>query len=347
MSRSLGLESATFQSLGRRVWGGLGEWAISLLIWCAQISVFVGAFLMTTEIIHDLFCLDPRSALCLPRARVVLAVGALSLLVAAVPSLKAFGYISTLSMTVIFASLLLVFGQNARALAAAGTSLESKTLFVDMSQVPQSLGILLYSYEGITLYLPLRNTYRAQKSFHGFFLGTMVFIALFVFAVSVPSYYAFFDRTREIIFLNFAPAHVYLHVMKIAYLTTVFLSNPINLFPLYRSFLSTGRVAAFLRPRSKAFAACFGLLLRVLVTLACVLIAAFVSSFIKFISFVGSFFFSLLGIIVPVLLYLTHFRRRRTLSVPDALWKGLVLLVSLGLFAVASVFSFVSLIQSQ
>lgn len=350
ISRSLGLESGTYPLLASKIWGSFGKYLVSVLIWCAQISVFVGAFLMTTEIIRDLFCLDSESQFCLPRSKIVLVISILSLFIATIPSLKTFAYISTLSMGVIFVSLVIIFVQNCRSLHsgdAGPVSLESKSLFLDLSFVPQSLGILLYSFEGITLYLPLRDTYKGQKNFHGFFVWTMVFVALFVFMVSVPSYFFFFDRTREIIFLNFSPSHVYLHLMKICYLTMVFLSNPINLFPLYRSFLTASKVSTFLQSKSKIFNSFFKLFLRILVTLLCILIAAFVSSFIKFISFVGSFFFSLLGIVIPVLLYLVHFYKSNKLKTFDAILKGLTLVISLALFGISSVFSFEALIQSK
>jgi hypothetical protein len=304
---------------------------------------------MTSEIIHDLFCFDKTTGLCIQRINITVLVGVLSLLIAIVPSLKTFAYISTISMCIIFVSLIIIFVKNVNYLQTQKEnkiSLVDRSLFYNMSFVPQSLGILLYSFEGITLYLPLKNTYKNYKNFHKFFVITMVFVAFFVFAVSVPSYYAFFDKTREIIFLNFDPSYIYLHIMKIIYLTIVFLSNPINLFPLYRSVLTTNKVKNYLKSKSKTFHSIFKLCLRILITLVCILIAAFVPSFIKFISFVGSFFFSLLGIIIPLLLYLTHFIRLDKLGIWDGIVKCLTLAVSFVLFLISTVFSFKSLIHS-
>ena len=347
VASSLDAKSITYEVLGLKVWGKIGRIGIAVLLWCAQISVFVGAFLLTTEIIHDLLCLEQGVGLCIPRGKVILIVSLLSMVIAIIPSLKTFAYISTVSMAVIFISMGIIFVQDIgiiNKLDSAADTLKEKALFMDFGFFPQSLGILLYSFEGISLYLPLKNTYKKQKNFHSFFLWTMLFVALFIFFVNIPSYFAFFSETREIIFLNFDMSFTYLHMMKLIYLGVVFLSNPINLFPLYRSFLSYTSVKKFLLTKSRFFKSGFKLVLRFGVTLFCILIGAIVPSFINFISFVGSFFFSLLGIVIPICLYLTHFGRKKELKIGDVVFKGIVLAFSLAIFGVATVFSFKTLI---
>jgi proton-coupled amino acid transporter len=341
------MKSVTYEIIGLKIWGKTGRFVIAFLLWCAQISVFIGAFLMTTEIIHDLLCLDPEMAACMKRGKVILVVSVLSMIIAIIPSLKTFAYISTVSMFIIFVSMIIIFVENFNIMKDMDSNtlaLKEKAFFYDFGLFPQSLGILLYSFEGITLYLPLKNTYKKQKNFHSFFLWTMLFVAFFIFFINIPSYFAFFDQSREIIFLNFDPSFTYLHIMKLIYLAVVFLSNPINLFPLYRSFLSYTSIKKYLLKKSKGFVSVFKLFLRFFVTLFCIFIGALVPSFINFISFVGSFFFSLLGIIIPVLLYLTHFAKKKELKKGDGIFKGFVLSVSFAIFAVASVFSFKTLI---
>jgi hypothetical protein len=54
----------------------------------------------------------------------------------------------------------------------------------------------------------------------------------------------------------------------------------------------------------------------------------------------------LLGIIIPILLYLTYFIRQDKLGICDGFFKMLILMISFVLFVISTVFSFKSLIQA-
>ena len=344
---SLDFKSGALEKLAGKIWGQFGKFCVTILIWCAQISVFVGAFLLTTEMINDLICSDPQNPVCVERKNVLFLVGAFNLLVATIPSLTMFSYISMLSIVVMFFSLGLIFYRSCQDLGReedVQMVLGKRTFLFEAAVLPQTLGIMLYAFEGITMYIPMRKDYNSRTNFHPFFIGTLLFISAFILFINVPSYYRFYDKTEEIIFMNFGPQYLLVHVMKIVYLGVVFLSNPINLFPLYNSFLSFGAVKRFLHPKSKTFREVSMFFLRIVLTLVCLLVAALVPSFIKFISFVGSFFFSLLGIIIPTLLYLTHFGRKGQLTVLDAMFKSVLLVVSFVIFTSTSIFSFKSLV---
>ena len=300
--------------------------------------------------ILNLLCVDPTSLSCLTPARTNALIGLFSMVVACIPSLKTFAYISTLSIIIMFSCLTLMFYHSSVTLSRLSNlqiRLGRETFLFDMSMFPQSMGILLYAFEGITMYMPLRSTYHSHTNFHPFFIGTLIFISVFVFLVSSPLYYDFYTDTKEIIFLNFNNSFIVLLLMKVVYLTVVFISNPINLFPLYKSFISFRDVKMHLSKKSNTYVSIFKLVIRLAITLMCILLACMIPSFIKFISFVGSFFFGLLGIILPILLYLSVFSRLKQLSVLDLIFKSLILIVSFIIFGVSSVVSFEHLIKNN
>ena len=222
-----------------------------------------------------------------------------------------------------------------------------ETFLFEVEELPQSLGVLLYAFEGISMYMPLRKTYYKKTNFHSFYIGAMVFISLGIFAVNVPNYYNFYDITKEIIFLNFNNKFMILYLLKIVYMFMIFLSNPINLFPIYRSISEMSNIQALFERKSKSFIAVFKFTMRMLVTLLCILVACAIPSFIGFISFAGSFFFSLLGIVIPTLLYISHFSNIKKLGVLDGIVKGIMLILSMTLFCISVGFSFKSLISNK
>lgn len=348
--QSLDFKSGALEKLVGKIWGSCGKILVTILIWASQISVFIGAFLLTTEMINDLICSNPQNPVCVERKNIIILVGIFNLFVAAIPSLKMFSYISMLSIVVMFFSLGLIFYRSCQDLAKESDLqlvLGKRTFLFDLGALPQTLGIMLYAFEGITMYIPMRKDYNSRTSFHPFFIGTLLFISSFILFINVPSYYRFYDKTEEIIFMNFGPQYLLVHVMKIVYLGVVFLSNPINLFPIYNSFLSFSSVKKFLHPKSKTFREMTMFFIRIVLTLICLLVAALVPSFINFISFVGSFFFSLLGIVIPTLLYLTHFSRIKKLTLFDAIWKSFLVVISLTIFVSTSVFSFKALVFNK
>jgi amino acid permease len=300
--------------------------------------------------ILSLLCNEPNSVSCITPIKVKTFISIFSLIVACIPSLKTFAYISTLSILIMFASLILMFYHSSVSLSHFDDlqiRLGRETFLFDIAMFPQSMGILLYAFEGITLYMPLRATYHNHTNFHSFFIGTLIFISVFVFIFGTPLYYDFYTDTKEIIFLNFDNSYILLLLMKIVYLTVVFISNPINLFPLYKSFLSMRDVKDHLSKKSNSYTSIFKLVIRLVITFLCILIACMIPSFIRFISFVGSFFFGLLGIILPIMLYISIFSKYKKLTLLDLISKVFVLVISCVIFGFSTVFSFRNLIKGN
>lgn len=165
----------------------------------------------------------------------------------------------------------------------------------------------------------------------------------------------FGEDTKSIAFLNFGIEHMPIFVLKIIYSLIIFLSNPINLFPVYSiiyefKFIKTAtkrlraplqkredvdcngdkisslekikkvskkqvkptsmedilieenlrKNNAKIKKRNKLKIYFFRLVIRVCVMLVSFLIAVVSPNFVKFISFIGSFVFSILGFVFPV-----------------------------------------------
>ena len=142
------MNNSSLETVTYYIWGDLGKILISLLLWCAQISVFIGAFLLTSEMIVNLLCITPTSPSCISPIKANIFIGIFSLIVACIPSLKTFSYISTLSIMIMFASLFLMFYHSCSDLSQMEdlqVHLGKETFLFDISMFPQSMGCLLYT----------------------------------------------------------------------------------------------------------------------------------------------------------------------------------------------------------
>ena len=89
-------------------------------------------------------------------------------------------------------------------------------------------------------------------------------------------------------------------VLEVVYAGAVFLSNPINLFPVYESLYKTAIVKSFLEDANKRETYLIKFIIRIIVIVLCFFVCFYAPNFINFISFVGSFLFAIIGLYVPV-----------------------------------------------
>jgi len=91
-------------------------------------------------------------------------------------------------------------------------------------------------------------------------------------------------------------------IIEVIYATTIFFSNPINLFPVYESLYTTkffrNAVENFKITGKKLYL--FKFFLRIMIILICFGICFFIPDFIKFISLMGSALFPIIGLYIPV-----------------------------------------------
>ncbi|KAH8411631.1 hypothetical protein KR215_007697, partial [Drosophila sulfurigaster] len=163
----------------------------------------------------------------------------ITLLPAMIPSLMTnLKYISPVSMMANFA---LLFGLIATLTIAFSEgpmpSITERNLFTGGTQLSLFFGTALFSYEGIALVLPLRNSMRDPEKFtnrFGVLNVTMVLItALFIFTGFV-SYMRWGDDVAGSITLNLEVEEVMSQVVKIVAALGVFFGYPIQFFVMMK-----------------------------------------------------------------------------------------------------------------
>lgn len=89
-------------------------------------------------------------------------------------------------------------------------------------------------------------------------------------------------------------------ILHIIYCCSVFMSNPINIFPVYENLLTYKKLSEFLKNLSTIKSFCFWYFLWVMIVVISVVICIYVPNFITFIEIIGSVLFPILGIFIPV-----------------------------------------------
>lgn len=89
-------------------------------------------------------------------------------------------------------------------------------------------------------------------------------------------------------------------VLEVIYAVSIFFSNPINLFPIYESVYKIRKIDKLLQSTSPSKVYFIKFIIKVVIVVLCFIVCLFVPNFIDFISFVGSFLFSIIGIYIPV-----------------------------------------------
>ncbi|XP_070074425.1 proton-coupled amino acid transporter-like protein CG1139 isoform X2 [Drosophila takahashii] len=163
----------------------------------------------------------------------------ITLLPAMIPSLMTnLKYISPVSL---FANVALLFGLIATLTIAFSDgpmpSIGDRHLFTGGAQLSLFFGTALFSYEGIALILPLRNSMRRPENFStrfGVLNSTMFFTTgLFIFTGFV-SYVRWGEEVAGSITLNLVVEEVFSQVVKVVAALGVFLGYPIQFFVMIK-----------------------------------------------------------------------------------------------------------------
>ncbi|XP_017067394.1 proton-coupled amino acid transporter-like protein CG1139 isoform X2 [Drosophila eugracilis] len=163
----------------------------------------------------------------------------ITLLPAMIPSLMTnLKYISPVSL---FANVALLFGLVATLTIAFSDgpmpSVGDRHLFTGGAQLALFFGTALFSYEGIALILPLRNSMRKPENFSTRFgvLNSTMFLttALFIFTGFV-SYVRWGEEVAGSITLNLVVEEIFSQVVKVVAALGVFLGYPIQFFVMIK-----------------------------------------------------------------------------------------------------------------
>jgi hypothetical protein len=324
---------------------------VLFLITGSQLCAFIGSFILATELFHHSLCGSNASDIeCISRSTVATYMATFNLIMVFIPDLKMFGYISSLSVFFQFFALLAVFfyaGKLFFQQKSLVTLFLVRVKFMNWRAMVPTLSVVLYVFQRITFYLPIKSNYSKMTNFHSYYLKCMNSLFGYIFMFTLPCYFQFFNSSQEIVFQNFKSSFFVIEFFKIAYSIVIFLSNPINLFPIYNSIYSIKSIDESFQQKGKISQYIWKFLIRLVITLIGIFFGIFVKSFVGFCSFVGAFFFSFLGLVLPGVLLWNLLDENEDNKINwEKVRLGLVIGVGLGIFVVTSISSLYGLITS-
>ncbi|KAL0218507.1 hypothetical protein P9112_004160 [Eukaryota sp. TZLM1-RC] len=166
-----------------------------------------------------------------------------------------------------------------------------------------SIGIFIYSFEGVTLILPLFNTMKKQKKFEGVLKTTLTILAVVYIAYALGSCFAFGNEIDGII-TKLIP-HSYAVYSELFVAFSLLLTYPLMMFPVFEIFEKKASTED-LYPRRPSFLGAIG---RSTFRLAFVIFAFIISMFMldhvgEVCSIAGATFGSVLCFILPASIHL-------------------------------------------
>ena len=335
-------KGANYETLGKLVWGTKGKNLISILIYICSISTAIGAILFTTDFLDHVFCSHEILSFCNSKIKYLFFSLILALFIALIDSLKPFGYISIISTFVIIITIISITGYNFFFIFEDDSlNFYDRITYTNPLGFFSFLGIALYATEGIGLILPIRSSFKDNKNYDKVFYSTFVAILWCYLTLGIFSFLHFFLDTRHIIFFNFGKEYTYMLILEIVYAISIFLSFPISLFPIYESVYNTKKIKATLEKASKNRKFLIRYFIRVFITLICFFICLFLPNFIKFISFIGSFLFPIIGIYIPILLNYHYFSKKKMITKKKKIYLVVLFFIGIILFTCATIDSLI------
>ena len=167
--------------------------------------------------------------------------------------------------------------------------------FSGLSQFLYGLGVVVYSFEGIGMCLPLESEMKEKNKYGKVLVLTMAFIALLYGSFGALGYFAFGEETQDMITANLGPGLIGT-LIKLGLCFNLFFTLPIMMNPVYeiveRRFWG-GRYCLWLRWFS---------------VLVVTFVALLVPNFADFLSLVGSGVCCALGFVLPSLFHYLVFK---------------------------------------
>ncbi|XP_037937740.1 proton-coupled amino acid transporter-like protein pathetic [Teleopsis dalmanni] len=228
----------------------------------------------------------------------------ITLLPAMIPSLLTnLKYIAPVSMLANFA---LLFGLVATLTIAFQQGpmppISERNYFTNGTQMSLFFGTALFSYEGIALILPLRNSMREPKNFSSKFgvlnLTMIVVTALFLFTGFV-SYLRWGEEVQGSITLNLEVEEVMSQVVKIIAALGVFFGYPIQFFIMIRIIWPPMKESSSC---TQKFPITIQVILRFIMVILTFIVALAVPKLSLFISLIGAMCSTSLAFVIPVLI---------------------------------------------
>lgn len=181
-------KGANYETLGRLLWGKIGQRLIVVILYFVSFACFIGGILFTADFLDFAFCSHNVEGLCHSKIKYLLAAFIFSIFISLIQSLKPFGYISIISTIVIMIAIVSITVYNMKFILHTDINLGPRLGEFNIRNFFTFLGIGLYTIEGINLILPIRASYNNNGNYPRVFYSTFVFVVWCYLLLAILSY---------------------------------------------------------------------------------------------------------------------------------------------------------------
>jgi len=281
-----------------------------------QILVCVGNCLFTIEVMDYIFCQNGIADLCNTKTKLTIFALLISAPTYFIKNLRFYSHLSLLSTVMVLLLVTTITYHSVESLVIKG---EPKQRDVQWSKIPAAVSIYTYALEGIGLVMPVKNSMEDQSQFRNLLFFSIIFVSIFFTVPSVITSKALGVYLESIVVMNFSKGYPLVFLLQIIYAACIFLTYPINLFPVYTIFLNSTLSRAHLskssdeqdRSTRRKAVLTWSRVLCMVIIFAIVFTSP---NFLNFLSLVGAIFVSAFGFFYPVLLYDQVFGSRQSMA---------------------------------
>ena len=286
---------------------------LNIMMASMQLLVSVGGCLFTIELAQYILCAN-KYEMCHHRPL----LSGIALMLSAptyfIKSISTFSRVSVLSTVCL---LILLVSLTVKGCIIYFTRQHIIRSPIQWNKLPSTMSIYTYALEGVGLLIPIKNSMNDQSRFKTLLYGSTSLISGIYIILAVINSSALGQQTRSIVLMNYSIGFPIIFVVMILYSICIFLTYPINLFPVYTVVLNSGWSRAYLdksidqnqrvkRRKMVLLGARIG-------SMAFVFTLVMLSpNFLAFLSLVGAIFLSSFGFFLPVAAYHKHFGERQS-----------------------------------
>ncbi|XP_062081530.1 amino acid transporter AVT3B [Humulus lupulus] len=183
--------------------------------------------------------------------------------------------------------------------------------FSGFSEFLYGLGVIVYSFEGIGMCLPLESEMKDKNKFGKVLAFSMAFISIMYGSFGALGYFAYGEETQDMITANLGAGLISI-LIKVGLCVNLFFTLPIMMNPVYEII------------ERRFWGGSYCLWLRWLSVLVVTLVALLVPNFADFLSLVGSGVCCALGFVLPSLFHFLVFKNDTSRT---ALWSDVTIFV--------------------
>lgn len=179
------------------------------------------------------FCQHNIEQLCHQKYLFTLYALILSTPIIFITNLKYFSNVSFVAILSIATAMIAIVAYDIRSFVDKGVFSDNLPDFKP-ENLPIFFAVMVFSMEGIAMVLPIKGSMKDQSKGSSLMFGITLSVEFIYLLFGLLSALAWGRNTKEIIFHNFGTNYVFIFVIEIIYSTCIFLSYPLNFFPVYK-----------------------------------------------------------------------------------------------------------------